>query len=49
MGSVVNAMPQRIHDPVAIVQEAGWARGPVWTVWVKYRPHMNSIPGLSSP
>ena len=35
-------------DPVPIVQEAGWAPGPVWTGG-KSRPHRNSIPGPSSP
>lgn len=33
-GLVVSAMPQRLYlqegDPVFIVQEAGWALGPVW-------------------
>ena len=30
-------------DPVPIVQEAGWAPGPVWTGG-KSRPHWDSIP-----
>ena len=30
-------------DPVTIVQEAGWAPGPVWT-GRKSRPHRDSIP-----
>jgi len=30
--------------PVPIVQEAGWAPGPVWTGG-KSRPHRDSIPG----
>jgi len=30
-------------DPVNIVQEAGWAPGPVWTGG-KSRPHRDSIP-----
>jgi len=30
-------------DPVAIVQEAGWAPKPVWTGG-KSRPHRDSIP-----
>ena len=30
-------------DPVPILQEAGWALGPVWTGG-KSRPHRNSIP-----
>ena len=32
------------EDPVPILQEAGWAPGPVWTD-VKSRPHRDSIPG----
>ena len=35
-------------DPLPIVQEAGWAPGPVWTGG-KSRPHRDSIPGPSSP
>ena len=35
-------------DLVPIVQEAGWAPGPVWTDG-KSRPHRDSIPGPSSP
>jgi len=30
-------------DPVPILQEAGWAPGPVWT-GEKSRPHRHSIP-----
>jgi len=30
-------------DPVPILQEAGWAPGPVWTGG-KFHPHRNSIP-----
>jgi hypothetical protein len=30
-------------DPVPILQEAGWAAGPVWTGG-KFRPHRDSIP-----
>jgi len=30
-------------DPVPILQEAGWAPGPVWTGG-KSRPHRDSIP-----
>jgi len=46
-GSVVSSTP-RPHftpgkDPVPIVQEAGWAPGPVWTGG-KSRPHRDSIP-----
>jgi len=44
---VVNSTP-RPHftpgeDPVPILQEAGWAPGPVWTGG-KSRPHRDSIP-----
>jgi hypothetical protein len=35
MGWVVNATPRPLYpqkrEPVPIVQEAGWAPGPVWT------------------
>ena len=31
------------RDPVPIVQEAGWAPGPVW-MGGKSRPHWDSIP-----
>jgi len=31
------------NDPVPIVQEAGWAPGPIWTGG-KSRPHRDSIP-----
>ena len=46
-GWVVSSTP-RPHftpgkDPVPIVQEAGWAPGPVWTDG-KSRPHRDSIP-----
>jgi len=36
-------------DPVAIVQEAGWDPGPVWTDAENLAPHWDSIPGPSSP
>jgi len=36
-------------DPVPIVQEAGWAPGPVWTGAENLVPHRDSIPGPSSP
>ena len=36
-------------DPVPIVQEAGWAQGPVWTGAESLAPHRDSIPGPSSP
>ena len=47
MPLVVSSTP-RLHftprkDPVPIVQEAGWAPGPVWTGG-KSRPHRDSIP-----
>ena len=32
-------------DPITILQEAGWAPGPVWTGG-KSRPHRDSIPDL---
>jgi len=46
-GLVVSSTP-RLHftsgkDPVPIVQEAGWAPGPVWRSG-KSRPHRDSIP-----
>ena len=46
-GWVVSSTP-RPHftpgkDPVPILQEAGWASGPVWTGG-KSRPHRDSIP-----
>jgi len=34
-------------DPVPIVQEAGWAPGPVWTCG-KSRPHRDSIPDCAA-
>ena len=36
-------------DPVPIVQEAGWAPGPVWTVAENLAPHRDSIPGPPIP
>jgi len=46
-GWVVSSMPQPHFTPgkdlIPIVQEAGWAPGPVWTGG-KSRPHRNSIP-----
>jgi len=35
-------------DPVPIVEEAGWAPGPVWT-GEKSRPHRDSIPDHTRP
>ena len=47
-GWVVSSMPwphfTPRKDPVSIVQEAGWAPGPVWT-GEKTRPHQDWIPG----
>ena len=50
-GWVVSSTP-RPHftpgkEPVPILQEAGWAPGPVWTGG-KSRPHRDSIPDLSA-
>ena len=46
---VVSSTPQTHFppgkDPVPILQEAGWAPGPVWT-GEKSRPHRESIPDL---
>ena len=36
-------------DPVPIVQEAGWALGPVWIGTENFTLHRGSIPGPSSP
>jgi hypothetical protein len=36
-------------DPVPIVQEAGWAPGPVWTCAKKLAPHRDSILRPSNP
>ena len=45
-GLVVSNTPGK--DPVPILQEAGWAPGPVWTGG-KSRPHRHLIPGPPSP
>jgi len=37
------------EEPVPIVQEAGWAPGPVWTGVKNLAPHQDLIPGPSSP
>jgi len=46
-GWVVSSTPRPLFtpgkDPVPILQEAGWALGPVWTGG-KSRPHRDSIP-----
>ena len=34
-----------MKDLVPIVQEAGWAPGPVWTGAENLTPHWDSIPG----
>jgi hypothetical protein len=34
---------------VPIIQEVGWAPGPVWTCMKNLAPHRDSIPGPSSP
>jgi hypothetical protein len=39
----------RERDPVPIVQDAGWAPGPVWTGMDNVLPHRDLIPGPSSP
>ena len=36
-------------DPVHIVQEDGWAPGPVWTGAENLAPHGDSIHGPPSP
>ena len=54
-GWVVSVTPRPLFtpgkDPVPIVQEAGWAPRPVWTVAKNLAPspHRDSIPGPSSP
>jgi len=35
-------------DSLPIVQEVGWAPGPVWTGAENLAPHRDSIPGPSS-
>jgi hypothetical protein len=49
MGISVTPRPQLTpgKDPVPIVQEAGWASGPVWTGAENLAPHRDSIPGPS--
>jgi len=44
----VNATTPRLYDSVAILEEACWATGPL-DGRGKSRPHMDLIPGLSSP
>ena len=49
-GLVVSSMPQPHFtpgkDPVPILQEAGWAPGPVWAGLEKSLPHWDSIADL---
>jgi hypothetical protein len=49
---VVNTTPWVLSthrkDLVPIVQEAGWAPGPIWTVAENLARHRDSIPGPSS-
>ena len=48
----VSVTPQPLFtpgkDPVPIVQEAGWASGPVWTGAKNLAPHWDLIPGPCS-
>jgi len=48
MGLVVNAVPRPLYprerDQVAIVQEAGWAPGQVWTGAKIFAPPQNVQP-----
>jgi len=49
---VLSITPRPLYpgeDPVSIVQEAGWASGPVWTGVEKFTSHRDLIPGPSSP
>jgi len=50
-GVSVTTRPHFTHgkDPVPILQEAGWASGPVWTGAENLAPHRDLIPGPSSP
>jgi len=41
--------PPRERDPIPIVQEAGWAQGPLWTGAGNLALHRDSIPGPCSP
>ena len=42
------ALP-RENDSASIIQEAGWAPGPVWTGAENLAAHRYSIPGRSGP
>jgi len=50
---VVNAKPRPLYsrgrDPVPIVQDAVWAREPVWAGAQNLAPRRDSIPGPPSP
>jgi len=50
---VVSVTPRLLFapgkDPVPVVQEAGWATGPVWTGAENLAPNRDSIPGRSLP
>ena len=52
-GWVVSVTPRPLYpqerDTVPIVQDAGWAPGPVWTGAENLASHRDSIPGPSSP
>jgi len=52
-GWVVSFTPRPLFipgkDPLPIVQEAGWAPGPVWTGAENLALHRDSVPGPSSP
>jgi hypothetical protein len=47
--SAARPHPRPGIDPVPIVQDVGWAPGPVWTGAENLAPHRDSIPGPSSP
>ena len=43
------ALYSRERPPVPIVQEAGWAPGPIWTGAENLAPHRDSIPRFVNP
>ena len=47
VGGPKGKVPITCHE-LPIVQEAGWAPGPVWMDVENLTPHRDSIPGLSS-
>jgi hypothetical protein len=53
LGCVVNNTTRPLYprerDPVPILQESGWALGPIWTGAENLAPHWDSIPRPSSP